>query len=69
MGRTDPYPALQRDLSAFVDTTLAALVPERVMVRAVGHWSNITILGHTNARTGAIDALIKTNWEHRCGEV
>jgi hypothetical protein len=31
-------------LSASVDTSMAALLPERVMVRAVDHWSNTTSL-------------------------
>jgi hypothetical protein len=47
MGRSDAYPALQRHLFASVDTTTAALVPERVMVRAVGHWSNTSSLYQT----------------------
>lgn len=44
LGRGDAYPSLRCHLSASVDTSMAALVPERVMVRAVGHWSNTTSL-------------------------
>jgi hypothetical protein len=43
-GRGDAYPSLQRRLSALIDRSMAALVPERVMVREVGHWSNTTSL-------------------------
>jgi hypothetical protein len=44
LGRGDAHPSLQRHLSASADTSMAALVPERVMVRAAGHWSNTTSL-------------------------
>jgi hypothetical protein len=43
-GRGDAYPSLQRRLSALIDRSMAAVVPERVMVREVGHWSNTTSL-------------------------
>jgi len=42
--RSDAYPALLRHLSVSADTSMAGLVPERVMVRAVGHWSNTNSL-------------------------
>jgi hypothetical protein len=42
LGSLYAQPALQRHLAAPVDRGMAALVPERVMVRAVGHWSNTT---------------------------
>ena len=41
---SDAYRALRRHLSESVDASMAVLVPERVMVRAVGHWSNTTSL-------------------------
>jgi hypothetical protein len=44
MRSSDACRALQSHLSLSVDTSLAALVPERVMVPAVSHWSNTTSL-------------------------
>jgi hypothetical protein len=71
-GRGDAYPSLQRCLSALVDTNMAAVVPERVMVREVGHWSNTTSLwAHqcSNWRNGSSHSVWDAkHWEHRCGE-
>jgi hypothetical protein len=65
-GRSDACTSLQRDLSASVARTL---LPERVMVRAVAHWSNTTSFGTQQCSIwrSAHSVWEAKHWEHSCG--